>query len=266
MSRLAAILSEIADATRQLHKDTALAPIERQLETDMRAAFRRHQTAFFTVYDRYFREADGPTPIPELENALENAYVSTKVTFTDPIIAAGGKALVAASEQQSAELCVGGAFDLKHPKAIAYLEEHAAEAVTNIDATTRKEIRRIVTKGMDEGWGYNKVAAEIRKKYAEFGVGKSQAHIQTRAHLIAVTEAAEAYEEGSRLTAQELNDNGLPMEKAWSDVGDQRVSDGCLENSDAGWIDIDDPFPSGHMHAPRFPGCRCTVKYRRKKA
>lgn len=122
---------------------------------------------------------------------------------------------------------------------------------------------------MDKGWGgYNKTAAEIRKKYAEFGVGKPQAHIQTRAHLIAVTEAAEAYEEGSRLTAKELNDNGLPMEMAWSDVGDKRVSDGCLANSDAGWIDIDAPFPSGHMHAPpRFPpGCRCTVKYRRKKA
>jgi CBS domain-containing protein len=40
-------------------------------------------------------------------------------------------------------------------------------------------------------------------------------------------------------------------------MGDDRVSDGCIENGNAGWIDNKEAFPSGHQFPPRFPGCRC---------
>ena len=47
------------------------------------------------------------------------------------------------------------------------------------------------------------------------------------------------------------------MLKRWMNMGDDRVSDGCIENGNAGWIDNKEAFPSGHQFPPRFPGCRC---------
>jgi hypothetical protein len=54
------------------------------------------------------------------------------------------------------------------------------------------------------------------------------------------------------------------MEKRWLTVGDDRVSDGCKDNQRAGWIALNDAFPSGDDRPLRFPGCRCVVQYRRK--
>lgn len=108
------------------------------------------------------------------------------------------------------------------------------------------------------------MAREISSRFEEFAVGKPQQHIDSRAHLVAVTETAEAYEEGNRIAAKQIQQQGITMEKFWLTVKDNRVSDGCDENMDAGWIGIDEAFPSGHQRPPRFPGCRCDTLYRRK--
>ena len=95
-----------------------------------------------------------------------------------------------------------------------------------------------------------------------FSERKPQLHIRNRAELIAVTETGNAYEKAAMLQAEALQQAGLPMEKSWNTVGDDRVSDGCQENEDAGWIPIDEPFPSGDMQPLRFPGCRCNLQTR----
>jgi hypothetical protein len=97
-------------------------------------------------------------------------------------------------------------------------------------------------------------------------VGKPQQHIDSRAHLIAVTELGNAFEDGSLGAARRMAAMGLEMEKKWLTVGDQRVSEGCRTNQAAGWIPIDRPFPSGHDRPLRFPGCRCTAQYQRKRS
>lgn len=51
-------------------------------------------------------------------------------------------------------------------------------------------------------------------------------------------------------------------EKRWSTTGDDRVRDQCQANGAAGWIPIDDSFPSGKKHTPQGPNCRCHVQYR----
>ena len=69
----------------------------------------------------------------------------------------------------------------------------------------------------------------------------------------------------SMSTAREIQGMGLEVEKFWSTVEDDKVSDGCRANTAVGWIPLDDPFPSGHMQPLRYPGCRCDVYHRRKK-
>jgi len=67
------------------------------------------------------------------------------------------------------------------------------------------------------------------------------------------------------IQSQSLQSAGLPMEKSWLTSRDGRVSDGCMQNEDAGWIPLDDAFPSGDMRPLRFPGCRCALLTRMMK-
>lgn len=265
MTPLRDLLESIVTLTKIWKRDQALKPIETKLARQMAKAFRAHRVVFMREFERLgpgiLGEASAP---PAIEGALEAAYQATLADFLAPIEEAAGAAITAAAKHRVAEFGVDFLFDLKNPRAIAAIKAQAAAAVTEIDATTRDEISRIVAKGMEEGYNYQKVARQIVAKYEEFGLGKPQAHIRNRAELIAVTEAAEAYETGNRLVVDEMTAVGLEMEKQWSTVGDDRVSDGCRENSQAGWIPVNQLFPSGHQHAPRFPGCRCAILYRRR--
>lgn len=150
-----------------------------------------------------------------------------------------------------------GWVSLPNLRARAYAKKHAAEAVTQINDVTRKEIARIVSDGVKSGASYNDIAKAIKSKFEEFAVPMPQKHIPNRAVLVAVTELANAYCEGNAQVGDYLQSNGVKMMKAWQTLEDDRVSDGCKENEQAGWIPIDKEFPSGHMHPPRFPGCRC---------
>ena len=265
MTPLRDLLESIVTLTKIWKRDQALKPIETKLARQMATAFRAHRAVFMREFERVgpgiLGEASGP---PAIEGALEAAYQATLADFLAPIEEAAGAAIAAAAKHRVAEFGVSFAFDLKNPRAVQAIKDRGAAAVANIDATTRDEIARIITQGMEEGYNYQKVARQIVAKYDEFGAGKPQAHIRNRAELIAVTEAAEAYETGNRLVIDEMTAVGLEMEKQWSTVGDERVSAGCRENSQAGWIPVDQLFPSGHQHAPRFPGCRCAILYRRR--
>jgi SPP1 gp7 family putative phage head morphogenesis protein len=127
-----------------------------------------------------------------------------------------------------------------------------------IDATTFDGIRNLLTDGIAEGRSHSALAREIRQRFEGF--------TRDRAELIAVTEIGDAYSQGTLIQAGNLRDAGLDMEKSWLTVGDDRVSDGCADNEAAGWIDIDDDFPSGDDAPLRFPGCRCSLLTRRKEA
>lgn len=265
MTPLRDLLESIVTLTKIWKRDQALKPIEQTLARKMATAFRAHRAVFMAEFERLGPGILGEaSTLPAIEGALETAYQATLADFLGPIETAAAAAIDAAAQHRVAEFGIDYAFDLKNPRAVQAIKDRGAAAVANIDATTRDEIARIITQGMEEGYNYQKVARQIVAKYEEFGLGKPQAHIRNRAELIAVTEAAEAYETGNRLVIDEMTAVGLEMEKQWSTVGDERVSAGCRENSQAGWIPVDQPFPSGHQHAPRFPGCRCAILYRRR--
>jgi len=157
------------------------------------------------------------------------------------------------------------AFSLTNPRAVAYLEQHGAALVTRINDETRAQMKTLITQAVDEGWSYTRTAKAIKEQFEGFAGLKPQKHIRDRATLVAVTEAGHAYEEGSLIVAKGLGESGISMQKFWQTSGDDRVSDGCRENEAAGWIGLEELFPSGHDRPLRFPGCRCSANYRRAR-
>lgn len=164
----------------------------------------------------------------------------------------------------------GISWTLENPRAVAYLQAHGAELVTRIDETTRGELRSLIQAAMEQGRSYDQLAKDIQRQFKGYGDPNSywrfdaprpQGHIDSRAHLIAVTEIGGAYEDGEWQAMQEMQAAGLTVVKWWSTMGDERVSAGCQENEAEGEIPLDQPHASGHQHPLRFPGCRCTENY-----
>jgi SPP1 gp7 family putative phage head morphogenesis protein len=130
--------------------------------------------------------------------------------------------------------------------------EHAALAV----GATRRQLQKVVAKGLDEGWGVEQLGRNIRK---EFGVMS-----RVRGLRIARTELTDVINDGSNQT---LRDEGH-RQKEWSTVidGQQRGSHGTANGQVVG---IDDVFRVGGA-AARYPGdehlppgerinCRCLI-------
>lgn len=183
--------------------------------------------------------------------------LSKSSTSSESASAPDGASLQEAPRVRNVKADKSGWVSLPNLRAQEYAKKHAAEAVTQINDTTRKEIARIVSDGVKSGASYNDIAKAIKNKFEEFAVPMPQKHVSNRAVLVAVTELANAYCEGNAQVGNYLQDNGVKMMKAWQTLEDDRVSDGCKENERVGWIPINKEFPSGHMHPPRFPGCRC---------
>jgi hypothetical protein len=182
--------------------------------------------------------------------------------FEKPIDSAVQASLASGAVRQIADLGLNISFDLKNPRAVAYLEKYGAAQVTKINETTRDYLHTVLTQAISEGWSYDRTAEAIIQRYKEFQVGSPLEHIDSRAHLIAVTETGNAYTEGNLMVAQDLQDAGIEMEKAWSRASD--FQDECAQNEAAGWIPINDPFPSGDMRPLAHPGCLCDLLTRVK--
>lgn len=116
-----------------------------------------------------------------------------------------------------------------------------------IDETTRDALREIVEEALDNGWSTGKLTNAI-EDMAVFS--------EERAEAIARTEMALADSEGAMAGYKA---SGIVRGKFWSTSEDDKVSDECQANADAGTIPLDEPFPSGDVAPPAHPNCRCVV-------
>lgn len=255
-------VQELLKAVVYRVRERTLAPIETSLQRDMVMIFRRQGALFRQEWGRvkHLYTESGYDAIDRIFDVVE---IETEDGMRRTLERAAADAMGAAITHRTIELGMDAAFGLSNPRALEYLRTSAARDVTHINQTTRQQIHDIIVKGREDRLSYDTIARHISARFEEFAVGKPQNHIDTRAHLVAVTEVAEAYEEGNRQVCDAMNDMGLPVDKRWNNSGDMRVSDGCLENTAAGWIPNSDLFPSGHVHPPRFPGCRCWCSYQR---
>jgi len=279
--RVVVALQELDEATRKANYRQQSERLAARLEQDMQKAFREQGRLFVshlrTQLRRFFAEGfDGHAAFltaPLKESLLPSDWLpmwievtqKTVRMFAGPIEKAAGKSLELGIQATVSSIGLGLSFDLSNPRAVNYLQEYGVRQVTRINETTREYIQTLITQAVDEGWSYQRTAEALTERFQEFAVGQLQSHIDSRAHLIAVTETGNAYAEGNLLVAQELKAAGLDMEKAWDTVGDGKVSEGCRENEAAGWIKVEQAFPSGHQRPLRFPGCRCDIKFRVKK-
>lgn len=267
-TQLLEAIDTFLEAVSVVAKWRQLDPLVARTEKKIAAVFKQQGKIFL----RGFAGLRGQIGEARLQESLtaddwirvfDTATGATTEVFFEVIQAAARDALRRGALQTLADVNIDIAFNLRNPRAENYLQQHGYGLISQIDAVTRGNIATIIDNGMAEGWSYNRMAREISSLYRQMAVGRPQQHIDSRAHLIAVTEIGNAYEAGSAIVVQDLQEAGLAMEKQWLTVGDGRVSDGCQANQSEGWIPYAQSHASGHMHPLRFPGCRCTELYRR---
>lgn len=278
------------EATRRQEYDARLRPMERAMEWRLAKAFRAEGKAFLRRFATLANRLPGVITEEDWLRFLDGAQLETREIVMEAFHAGVTPALVAGIAQTAAEInaelgsagvppithsvakalsgepiavVLGIRFDLDNPRAVEYLQREGANLVASINGTTRDYIRTVITEGVRAGQSYNEMAKAITERYAEFAVGRPQKHIESRAHMIAVTEVGQAYSQGNYLVGERLRDAGLGMEKAWDTMGDGNVCEICSGNEGAGWIPFDSAFPSGHMHPLGHPACRCAALYRR---
>ena len=266
---LLSTLDTFLEASSVAAKWRKVRAIESRLEKDIAKAFAL-QGKMFLSRSRVLK--------PKFTEALREAIADddwvgiwddvakeTVKYFLNPINRAVQLSLLSAAEELIGELEVDYSFSLKNPRAVAYIKAHGADLVTGINQTTRGYLKTVIDDGISQGWSYNRMAEMITQRFSQFAVGMPQEHIDSRAHLVAVTEVGNAYEAGNAIVANDLADAGLKMEKKWSTIGDNRVDPHCRDNEAQGWIAIDEPFSDGSMHPLAHPACRCTALYRRAR-
>ncbi len=154
--------------------------------------------------------------------------------------------------EQAESFGLEGVFTMGNERATSWAARNAAKRVTEINKSTQKGIRDLISNGLRDGRDYGSVAREIRDTFDGFTTA--------RAMTVAVTENAYAYESGSRDLVDDIEQQGITMEKSWSTVGGDEC-DVCYENAAAGWIPVDGTFPSGDDNPPAHPNCRCACLY-----
>lgn len=175
---------------------------------------------------------------------------------------AGADALLGELGVEGLALRIGVGSD----EAIAHARAVAAAQVTRINATTRDQLRTVITQAVERGWSWNRTAEAITERYAEFA-GRPLFPSQTytsRAEMVAAYEIGDAYESGNEAQARQAEAEGIPMEKGWLNAGDARVRPAHQANAAAGWLPLDATFPDGSTRSPTDAGCRCAMMYRVK--
>jgi hypothetical protein len=263
---LAAAVREVVDAASEKVKWDALAPSVNAMEDRAGALFRSQardvKAALAAQRKAWPRATESLTPaqeatVPErigefFERVLTRRRGRDAERLRPPMGTAAGAALKTIGKAKW-----GISFTLEDVGATAYMKERGAWLVRELNATTVADLRAILTRGISEGWSYDRVAKEIIAKYGSYAAPRGQRGIPTRAHLIAVTESAYAYEHSHMAQARMLEAAGLAMLKEWGVSGDERTCPVCEGNGGDGEIALGELFSSGDEMPPAHPACRC---------
>jgi|GEM_PF-6335005 len=132
--------------------------------------------------------------------------------------------------------------------AVQAARDQAAELVSQVDESTRDMLRDVIADGLEQNLGTDGIADLIQES-AAFG--------DDRAQLIAHTEVRNANERGALEGMRGARDAGVNIKKEV--LLGPNACEVCIENADAGPIDVDESFPSGDL-APGFHvRCECAV-------
>lgn len=135
----------------------------------------------------------------------------------------------------------------------------AGSRIVNVNNYTVEQVRGALQKGIQEGWGIEKIAREMEN---------SDAISRVRARRIARTEIVSASNEGSMMGARSTR---LNLKKLWIDTPDSRTRETHVIAGNQEPVGIDEPFLVGGYQAD-YPGdmslpaeevinCRCAVAH-----
>lgn len=260
-------VSALAEAERVDRKTRDTSAAQTRIETTLRATWRAQKRGVIAALTRirtrfpefqeghHLAEAIGPD---DLNDPFDHVAGNTSGPLIRRLDLELPRAVEAGGNSANLDLSIEGAFDVGHPDAVSWLDGRGADRVAKINDTTRARMRTILSNAADEGWSWQRTARKIEQTFQGFSAPSTLKHLRTRAELVAVTELAEAYEEGARIVRDGLSKQGLAVEVSWLTVGDDRVDPHCLANAGVGWIPADESFPSGVSAPPDHPGCRCS--------
>lgn len=146
---------------------------------------------------------------------------------------------------------LGFAFNPDAPDVKAWAEQHAADLVTGVSASTRDAIRDEVVDLFD---GDRSVAEMTDRLTGLLGD-------DARAEMIASTETMRAANEGQQEAWSQAIDAGLltgDEQQEWIASDDEDECDDC-DALDGETVGLDDAFSDGSDGPPAHPNCRCTV-------
>ena len=251
---LAALLEAANGKTGLRHPSHArvIAPARRKVERVLREYFRRQEAALLAEVKPKIlaREASGggilyaqhilPTSIHPLRFPVSSVETEE---YNDAI----------------AEVIRGAAASIKAGSVIAddvasrWLRDNSLTKLTgDFSVTSVNRLRDAVADAWDEGGSFDQVVRAIQDTFEDFS--------STRAEMIAQTEVNDAYNQGRMDTAV----NAGFDEKSWDPDGE--ACEICMENVDAGWIPIDDDFPSGDLAPTAHPNCDCSIDFQKGSA
>lgn len=267
MSALLEAALNLAEAERAGRKQRATRPMEGKVKAAARKMWNAQQRAVLQRLAKRRRQFAPATvtealAVDDFDAELVAALAASERILEVELERQWPRALAAGHRSAGADMAARLAFDLADERAVAWLEQAAADRVAGITAATRSQLRTVLVQAADEGWSYQRTAKAIEQRFAAFRSGVPQKHLRSRAELVAVTEIGDAYEAGRQLAIDDLVDAGVDVEKAWLAVGDERVCEICGPNWRKGWIGSDKSFPSGHDRPLGHPGCRCDMSLR----
>lgn len=121
------------------------------------------------------------------------------------------------------------------------------DAKWRIDESTRDMLQSYVESAIDDGDSSQELADRIENSFA---------FSSERAIMVARTEIAKADSEGA-LSGWAAT--GMVKAKSWLTAEDDKVSDECMANQDAGVVPLDWDYGDGVIAPPQHPNCRCTL-------
>lgn len=192
----------------------------------------------------------------ELASILDEILETGWLTAGEDIMDIIGAVALESGELQLAQLGTDlyeELVDRVAPRSVAYARARAGQLIGNgrggmLQASTRRQIRDIIVKGLEDNIGTNAIADNIQA---------STSFSAERAELIAMTEVANANSQGSLAGLQLASEAGADIQKGWLVLEDG--CDICQQNADAGFIALDAAFPSGDQCPAAHPNCRCAL-------
>jgi SPP1 gp7 family putative phage head morphogenesis protein len=116
-----------------------------------------------------------------------------------------------------------------------------------ITESTRDGVRQYVESAITDGWSNAKLAEELSTAYA-FSKERSMVIARTETNMASNRGALNGYKASGVVSGVE-----------WLTADDDRVSEECEANGDAGVLPVGAEFPSGDTAPPSHSNCRCSL-------